>query len=63
MLMSLLGASVRCNVWGGNHGGTKSSGVGLCAAQIVCPRGDLNHLHRRSWLSVNRAEIAEWPAV
>ena len=30
MLMCLLGnASVRFNVWGGNHGGTKSSGVGL----------------------------------
>jgi hypothetical protein len=30
MLMCLLGnACVRLNVWGGNHGGTKSSGVGL----------------------------------
>jgi hypothetical protein len=30
ILMCLLGnASVRFNVWGGNHGGTKSSGVGL----------------------------------
>jgi len=29
MLMCLLGnASVRLDVWGGNHGGTKSSGVG-----------------------------------
>jgi hypothetical protein len=28
-LMCLLGnASVRVDVWGGNHGGTKSSGVG-----------------------------------
>jgi len=30
MLMRLLGnASVRLDVWGGNHGGTKSSGVSL----------------------------------
>ena len=30
MLMCLLGnASVRLDVWGGNHGCTKSSGVGL----------------------------------
>jgi len=30
MLMCLLGnASVRSDVWGGNHGGTKSSAVGL----------------------------------
>ena len=30
MLMCLLGnACVRVDVWGGNHGGTKSSGVGL----------------------------------
>ena len=30
ILMCLLGnASVRLDVWGGNHGGTKSSGVGL----------------------------------
>jgi hypothetical protein len=29
MLMCLLGsAAVRLDVWGGNHGGTKSSGVG-----------------------------------
>jgi hypothetical protein len=29
ILMCLLGnAPVRFNVWGGNHGGTKSSGVG-----------------------------------
>ena len=30
MLMCLLGtASVRLDVWGGYHGGAKSSGVGL----------------------------------
>jgi hypothetical protein len=30
IVMWLLGnASVRCNVWGGNHGCTKCSGVGL----------------------------------